>query len=122
MKRIVVSLLLLAGCSPYPYVPYEELDDAVAMAETDEEAEYYRGRIESWETQAEEASLWLDEWVGCEASKECWILCEYRGVTPPSRGSNPRDNRVDEGVEELVRWYRTTRPPSCGFSTERPGF
>lgn len=119
MKRILsITLLFLAGCSAYPYVHYDELDDAVAVAETPEEAEYYRGRIEYWESQAEPASEWLDAWGRCISSTECYTYCEYGGGSQPLGGSSPRKNGVGENVEKLVRWYRNTKPPTCGFVTK----
>lgn len=115
MRGIVASLFLV-GCAPYPYVNYYDLDKAIANAETKEEADYYEERLESWEDQTVKAGVWLDQWQGCQANPDCISVCDFKGMTPMTRGTDPEKNKVHEGIPELVRWYQYTRPPTCGFT------
>lgn len=114
MRVSLFVLLFLAGCAPYPMVNYYDLDAAISDAETEEEREYYEGRLAYYEKQAEKAGIYLDAYQACEANRDCQIVCVFAGATYPIGGPDPEKSNVDRGIPELVRWYEKVGN-SCGF-------
>lgn len=114
MNRIiyVFVLVFLSGCAPYPNVPYYEIDEAIADAETEEEADYYRGRAAAIEEKAEKAGIFLEAWGACTRSTDCRIQCVWNGG--PVRKWREKD-MINMDIPTLIRWYNDHRPPTCGF-------
>ena len=110
---VLMAVVILFSCSPYPRYSYYELDAAIANAETEEEREYHRKRRESIEKTAMEAGEFLRQLRWCNADINCQVLCSFYGITP-SDAMDPDPEDV-KGVDKLVKWYAYVRPPTCGF-------
>lgn len=103
-RAILLACITFAACAaPYPHVGYYELDDAIASAETQEEADYYRHRLDVFEDQADKAVLFY------EMKHSCLTNSDRNGETVWfCRDHTPRNThrRPFKDIEDTVKTYR----------------
>ena len=111
MLLLVLALGVAGSCSQYPQYGYYELDDAIARAETEEEREYHRKRLERIERMVLEADKFLMALKYCSSDPGCVVWCDGRA----GARDLDLDRREFDDIDDLVRWYRNVRPPTCNF-------
>lgn len=111
--KVLVLLLVITACAPYPHKGYYELNDAIAHAKTDEESEYYKARLDQFEKDANAAVLFYERRAKChngtdKFGEQTMWLCQSHHSTPRDPGRKPFKDVVDQ-----VNAYRRDKY-ACG--------
>jgi len=109
---LVGVALIAVSCAPYPDVGYYEMDAAIKAAQTKEEADYYRDKLEQFESRIIDSNEWIATREFCDISSECTMLCKWRGSFSVDTEKSKFKDLVDQ-----VKWWRTIRG-SCHFYEE----
>ncbi len=104
MKYITTLILMffIVGC--VPYMTYYEMEEAHEIAETQEEKDALRKRIDTFEANAEKARLYFDEKQACSQSQDVSWFCKDVHST---------EERRIKSLDGLVRAYKREHQ-SCG--------
>jgi hypothetical protein len=104
MKYITTLILMffIAGCAPY--MTYEEMDDAYEIAETQEEKDAMRKKLDTFEANAEKARIYFDGKLACQADQQLTWFC---------KGIQATNMKRVKDLDGLVRAYKREYQ-SCG--------
>ncbi len=113
--NILILLLVLAGCAPYPHVGYYELDEAITHAKTTEESKYYRAKLNQFNEDADAAVLFYEARSRCNSNRATNRFGEPTMWLCQSHNAKPRDpdRRPFKDVVDQVSSYRRDRW-ACG--------
>lgn len=116
MRSSIVVFLMLTGCSSYPSVSYDEMDTAIAAAETDDEREYYEKMRDRFERDSEKADEFYYAQAICQAGKGLRMGGESVWVCRDT----PRDlrRRPFKDLDDKVKTYRRERT-DCGCTSKQ---
>ncbi len=95
-------MIFIAGCAPY--MTYHEMEDAHEIAETQEEKDVLRKKIDKFEMDAENARLYFDRKNACKVGTEVTWYCDNVLSV---------EERKIRSLDGLVRAYRREHK-ECG--------